>query len=112
MELVLIRHGDMQGDAHRHYEPPVSGCLSDLGVRQAKALGAALEGENFTAIYSSPLGRAVETAHAIADPRQLPIRIAPWLIEWRPATVTRGCDDANYENMLAASAQLRPELSR
>lgn len=109
MELYLIRHGDMQGDPHRHCHPPVSDCLSDLGVRQAAALGAALKGVEFSAVYSSPLGRAIQTAQAFVEPNN--IKILPWLIEWRPATVLRGCDDASYEKMLAASAKLRPEQS-
>ena len=109
MELYLIRHGDMQGDPHQCCEPPVENCLSDLGVRQAVALGAALLDVEFSAVYSSPLGRAIQTAQAFADPNS--IKILPWMIEWRPATVLRGCDDASYETMLAASAKLRPEQS-
>jgi broad specificity phosphatase PhoE len=109
MELYLIRHGDMQGDPHLHGAPPVCDCLSDLGVRQAAALGTALNGVAFSAVYSSPLGRAIQTAQAFAQPAD--IKILPWLIEWRPATVMRGCDDAAYEQMLARSATLRPEQS-
>src|SRR5690606_144189 len=108
MELYLIRHGDMQGDPHRHCTPPVSDCLSDLGVRQVAALGAALKQTPFTAIYSSPLGRAIQTAQALQGPE---IQIAPWLIEWRPATVLEGIDDATYESLLARSAEIRPEQS-
>jgi broad specificity phosphatase PhoE len=111
MELYLIRHGDMQGDPHQCWDKaPVQNCLSDLGVRQAQALGEALKDVAFTDVYASSLGRAIETAQAITRKDQ-PIRIIPWLIEWRPATVTRGCDDANYESMLAAATKLRPEMS-
>src|SRR5688572_6320324 len=110
MELFLIRHGDMQGDPHKHCEPPVENCLSDLGVRQAAALRDAMKGVEFSTVYASPLGRAIETAQAVTRPQQK-ITVLPWLIEWRPATVTQGCDDARYEQMLAASANLRPEMS-
>jgi broad specificity phosphatase PhoE len=109
MELYLIRHGDMQGDPHKCWDPPVCDCLSDLGVRQAGKLGETLKGVEFSAVYSSPLGRAIQTAQAFADPNA--IKILPWLIEWRPATVLRGCDDASYEQMLVASSKLRPEQS-
>jgi broad specificity phosphatase PhoE len=108
MELYLIRHGDMQGDPHRHCAPPVTDCLSDLGCRQAAALGEALKDVPFTAAYASPLGRAIQTAQALRAPR---IDIADWLIEWRPATVTQGIDDAAYEKLLARSADIRPEQS-
>ena len=111
MEVYLIRHGDIAGDSHRHYTPPVEGCLSEKGIRQAAALGAALDGVKFDAIYASPLGRAIQTAQAIAGPRDLPIEILDWLIEWRPATVLGQCDEANFEKMMADAEKLRPEQS-
>src|SRR5690606_11289158 len=102
---------DIAGDPHRHYTPPVEGCLSEKGVRQAAALGEALDGVKFDAIYASPLGRAIQTAQAIAGPRDLPIEILDWLIEWRPATVLGECDDANFEKMMAEADKIRPEQS-
>lgn len=111
MDLYLIRHGDMQGDPHLHCVPPVRDCLSDVGCRQAAAMAQALAGEEFSAIYASPLGRAIQTAQALAEPRSMPVQVIPWLIEWRPATVTEGCDDARYEQLLAQSANIRPEQS-
>ena len=111
MELYLIRHAEIAGDPHRHYQPPVEGCLSDLGCRQAAALGAALLGVEFSAVYASPLGRAIQTAHTIADPRGMRIGVLPWLIEWRPATVTEGRDETQYEELLRKAADVRPELS-
>ena len=110
MELYLIRHAEIAGDPHREYQPPVqSGCLSDVGCRQAAALGEALKDVSFTGVYASPLGRAIQTAHAIADRRDLRIGILPWLIEWRPATVTDGRDETEYETLLKAAEQIRPE---
>jgi probable phosphoglycerate mutase len=100
----------MQGDPHREYRPPVDGCLSDLGCAQATALGQAMRHAPFDAVYSSPLGRAVQTAQALAGDAGK-ITVAPWLIEWRPATVLGTCDEANYETMAAAAARLRPEES-
>lgn len=41
--------------------------LSDEGRRQARLAGKALSGERLDAVYSSPLGRALETAEVIAD---------------------------------------------
>lgn len=111
MELYLIRHGEMTGDPHEHYQPPVENCLSDLGCRQAAAMGQALDGITFDAIYSSPLGRALQTAQAIATPRKLDIGLIPWLIEWRPATVMGDCDETQYETMMARAAEVPPEQS-
>ena len=111
MKLYLIRHGEMAGEPHTYHRPPVQGCLSDLGCRQAQALGKAMADVALTAVYASPLGRAIQTAQAIAQPRDLPIGICDWLVEWRPATVTGECPDpAQYEAMMKDAAELRPEL--
>lgn len=109
MELYLIRHGDMAGDPHQRYAPPVEGCLSDQGCRQAAALGQALDGIKFDAIYASPLGRAIQTAQSIAVPRQMTISLLPWMIEWQPATVLGECDETQYETMMAKAAEVPPE---
>jgi broad specificity phosphatase PhoE len=63
----------------------------------------------FDAIYASPLGRAIQTAHSFADPAGVKIDILPWLIEWRPAHILNGGDDANYEKMMKSASELRPE---
>ncbi|MBU0676623.1 MAG: phosphoglycerate mutase family protein [Verrucomicrobia bacterium] len=111
MEVYLIRHGRTAGDPHAHFEPPVKGCLSDLGVEQAEALAAALNDTRFDAIYASPLGRTIQTAQPLARTQGLEITVLPWIEEWRPAHIMDGGDDANYETMMAASAELHPEKS-
>ncbi len=109
MEIHLIRHGNMKGDPHLHMQPPVADCLSDKGVAQAAALGAAVANVPFTHIYSSPLGRALQTAQAVAGKRPLTIGVESWLVEWRPAHVLEGGNDTRYESLLAEAAKLRPE---
>lgn len=51
--------------------------LSEEGRQQARSVGRALAGEPFEAIYSSPLGRAFETAEIIARESNFPGEIAP-----------------------------------
>lgn len=109
MEIHLIRHGNMKGDPHLHMRPPVTDCLSDLGVAQAAALGRAVADVPYTHIYSSPLGRALQTAQAVAGARELVIEVEPWLEEWRPAHVMAGGNDTRYETIMAEAAKLRPE---
>jgi broad specificity phosphatase PhoE len=109
VELYLIRHGEMTGDPHQHYEPPVEGCLSELGCRQAAALEQAMAEVQFSGIYASPLGRAVQTAQALTQPRGMAIGLLPWLVEWRPATVMGECDETQYEAIVAKAAEVRPE---
>ena len=109
MQVYLVRHGNIAGDPHRHFVPPVQGCLSEKGQAQAASLGRALAGVKVDAIYASPLGRAIQTAHSFADPAGVKIDILPWLIEWRPAHILNGGDDANYEKMMKSASELRPE---
>ena len=65
--ITLVRHGETQGNlddkAQGHFDAP----LTELGRRQAKALGERLTETEFDAIYSSDLQRAVDTALAIID---------------------------------------------
>lgn len=67
-ELILVRHGQQGTNTLNDPMRPYGGNmeLSDLGMRQAAALGAALSGEHIDAVYSSPLQRAMSTAHAVA----------------------------------------------
>ncbi len=67
-EIYLIRHGDALPDAAevvgQGYDEQG---LSDLGRRQAQALAERFRAISLGAIYSSPLGRARQTAEAIAQ---------------------------------------------
>lgn len=65
--LALIRHAEndfVRAGKLAGWTPEVH--LNDHGKRQAQALGARLANAHFTAIYSSPLERATETADAIS----------------------------------------------
>lgn len=65
MELALVRHAL----PHRIEESdgPADPELTDLGHRQADAVGEWLAAEEWHAIYSSPLRRAQQTAEHIAQ---------------------------------------------
>lgn len=109
MELYLIRHGEIAGDPHRCYRPPVSGCLSERGERQVQEMSAALADVRFDRVFASPLGRAIQTAQPLAEGASVEVEILDWLIEWRPATVLGECDEADFESLMAAAEKLRPE---
>jgi len=74
MQLMLVRHAknDWVGDRLAGWTPGVH--LNEEGCQQAEALGARLAHLPLTAIYSSPLERAVETAQAIAAHHNLPVQ--------------------------------------
>ena len=64
--VLLVRHGQSQGNAERRFGGHSPTPLSELGHRQAEATARALASERVTAIYSSDLLRAVQTAEPLA----------------------------------------------
>ncbi|HYG08788.1 MAG TPA: histidine phosphatase family protein [Pyrinomonadaceae bacterium] len=72
--ILLIRHGQSEGNAARRFGGHTATPLSALGRRQAEATAQALSGEAITAIYSSDLLRAVETATPLARALDLEIK--------------------------------------
>jgi broad specificity phosphatase PhoE len=70
-ELLLVRHGETDWNRENRFQGHADPPLNELGRAQAADLAAALAGEELTAIFSSPLRRAFETAEVIAAPRGL-----------------------------------------
>ncbi|MCC5607073.1 histidine phosphatase family protein [Nostoc sp. CHAB 5834] len=64
--------------AERRYDPP----LSDDGMVQAQQLARRLKKENITRIFASPFLRTVQTANAVAEMLNLPIKLETGLSEW------------------------------
>ena len=64
--VLLIRHGQSRGNAEGRFGGHTDTPLSARGRRQAEATAKALAGEKFSAIYSSDLRRAVQTAEPLA----------------------------------------------
>src|SRR5512132_4297052 len=71
--VLLIRHGQSRGNAERRFGGHTATPLSARGRRQAEATARALKPEALTAIYSSDLARAMETAKAVANLTRLPV---------------------------------------
>jgi broad specificity phosphatase PhoE len=69
MEIMLLRHGESEGNAAGRMQGRSDYPLSALGREQA-ALAAeflATRGQPFAAVYASPLKRAFETASIVAE---------------------------------------------
>jgi 2,3-bisphosphoglycerate-dependent phosphoglycerate mutase len=64
--ILLVRHGQSEGNVARRFGGHTATPLSALGRRQAEATARALSREAVNAIYSSDLPRAVETAAPLA----------------------------------------------
>lgn len=67
MSIYLIRHGQTDWNIEHRFQGREDIELNETGRRQAKETGLALEKDNFSAIISSPLKRAKETAEIIAQ---------------------------------------------
>lgn len=65
-ELILLRHGETEWNSENRLQGHRDSALSREGLRQADALAARLASVAFSALYSSDLGRALETARRIA----------------------------------------------
>ena len=72
MLLYLIRHGDP------NYEKD---CLTERGRLQAEAVGKRMQYSGIDVIYSSPMGRARETAEPACRLLGKPCRIEDWTHE-------------------------------
>lgn len=72
MRIIFVRHGEP------NYEQD---CLTPLGRVQAEAAAERLRGEGIEAIYSSPMGRAMQTAQATARVLGLRVQVLPFLHE-------------------------------
>jgi len=64
--LLLARHGQSVSNAVRRFQGRQDVPLSELGVRQAGALAAAVRRRAIVAVYASPLERARRTAEIVA----------------------------------------------
>jgi probable phosphoglycerate mutase len=73
LELWLVRHGETAASRDGTLAGWINVPLTERGLDQARAIRPVLEGENFTAVWSSDLDRAVTTARlAWGEPRVEP----------------------------------------
>ncbi|PYS69171.1 MAG: hypothetical protein DMF69_17845, partial [Acidobacteria bacterium] len=72
-QVLLVRHGQSQGNAEGRFGGHTATPLSQRGVIQAHATATVLATESITAIYSSDLARAMQTATPLSKLRNLKI---------------------------------------
>ncbi|MCL5062684.1 MAG: alpha-ribazole phosphatase [Nitrospiraceae bacterium] len=68
--LYLIRHGETEGSEVKRYKGSIDVPLSEKGIRQIKRASDFIK-DKLTAVYCSPLSRALKSAEIISEPHGL-----------------------------------------
>ena len=80
-EIILARHGETEWNVDEIFRGRADIDLNETGLKQAELLAEYLRNVNITAIYSSPLKRALNTSAAIARHHRLDVISSPGLID-------------------------------
>jgi probable phosphoglycerate mutase len=109
--ILLVRHGQSEGNAERRFGGHTATPLSSRGRRQAQATAEALASEPLTAIYSSDLARAMQTAAPLAKLSGLRVEASEALRE-RSVGVMEGLtfEDAAQKHPEQYAALLRRDF--
>ena len=73
MKLYLVRHGETEWNKKRIFQGKGDSPLTDIGIEQASLLGDYIKELNISIdeVFSSPLGRAYDTAKLIFPEREI-----------------------------------------
>lgn len=71
---MLARHGETQFNVEGRWQGQADSPLTERGLAQARELGRALSTTAIAAVYSSDLGRAMQTAFEVATLHGLQVR--------------------------------------
>ena len=80
-KIFLIRHAEAEGNIYRRANGHYNGLITIRGYKQIERLRARFEDIHIDAVYSSDLSRAVSTATALSEPRDLEINHTEMLRE-------------------------------
>jgi len=81
IRVLAIRHGETAWNRDKRIQGQLDVPLNAVGEAQARRLAAALAGERIDVVYSSDLGRARQTAAALADRSGQALQLDPGLRE-------------------------------
>lgn len=74
VRILLARHGETVFNVEGRWQGQSDSPLTERGIAQSRELGRALHGEPVAAVYSSDLGRAMQTAQEVALTLGLEVR--------------------------------------
>jgi len=115
-QLILVRHGETVHNVAGIAQGWNDSALSERGERQVRALADRLKDASVTAIYSSPLGRALATANYVSEATGLPVTVMDELREMNYGTWegrsfldVRKDDEDAYQRWIADAEAACPE---
>ena len=82
MDIILARHGETEWNVEEIFRGRSDIDLNETGLKQAELLAGYLSDLDITAIYSSPLKRAMNTAEITARHHRLNVISSPGLIDF------------------------------
>lgn len=98
-QIIFLRHGQAQNNTERILAGRTKGVpLTDVGVQQAQHTAEMLEHMNVSAIYSSPIQRAKDTAEIVGKHNSLDVTIDDRLIELDTGKFTGMAYDEIFNN--------------
>ena len=96
--IVLVRHGETDWNRERRFQGHADTPLNEAGRRQAGELADSLRTERLSAVYTSPLRRASETAEIVAERLGLDVR---------PLEALREIDVGDWEGLTIDQVKAR-----
>ncbi len=81
MEFYIVRHGQTKWNQERKMQGAKNSDLTELGIEEARILGEYLRDTDFDVIYTSPLGRTLETTENVKGDRDIRVEIIDQLQE-------------------------------
>ena len=108
--IYLIRHGETMWNREKRLQGHIDIGLNDVGHQQAERLAKSLVDKKISAIISSDLSRAIDTAKPIALHHQLELNLDPALRE-RHYGVMQGLSHQEIADHIQAYLQnnLKPQ---
>ena len=81
VKIILIRHGETDWNKEQIFRGRIDVALNEVGLAQARAVQKFLKDVQISAIYSSPLSRALETARVVGEGRNCEVKIEEGFID-------------------------------
>ncbi|MBN2463860.1 MAG: histidine phosphatase family protein [Dehalococcoidia bacterium] len=79
--IIIVRHGRTEWNRVERFRGRADLELDEVGINQAEAAAARITEWQVSAVYSSPLHRALTTAEILACPFNLKVKLLPGIID-------------------------------